>query len=296
VVRLERLLELEEQRQRDNEALAEQADVLLKAGRTLPSQREQVTLSVEESRLDVDARRTEVQAARATLLLAIGSEASPDRLRLAAGSIPSALATASEAQMLTDVPASPELRVLDLRARVEEMSVAVARAEAYPTLTVGAAYNNYGTKRYDNFNDEISVGVDFTVPLFHGFHRQHAVAEALKSAEIARLRYESALGRKRVRIRDLMQRLAAAQKRPELAHQRARLARERQRLADLNLRAERGDLVQALAAREESDRAARAAIEADFKGASLWAELQRETGTLAAAILGEEDAPPAPQP
>jgi hypothetical protein len=95
------------------------------------------------------------------------------------------------------------------------------------------------------------------------------------------------LGRKRLRVRELEDKLEAMRPLPELARRRAAMTRERMRLADLGLQAERGTLDASLQARREHGAAAAAAIDADLDRVLAWASLEREQGRLAAAIGGE---------
>jgi outer membrane protein TolC len=150
----------------------------------------------------------------------------------------------------------------------------------------------YGTKRFDSFEDEVAIGVDLKIPVFSGFRTSSAIDGASKAAEAARLRYEAVRDAKRVRVRELTRRLTALDRQPALAERRAAIARDRQRLADLSLQAQRGTLPQALATRAELDRDAGAAIEARTERVLVWATLQRETGRLASALIGEAPAQP----
>jgi hypothetical protein len=67
-------------------------------------------------------------------------------------------------------------------------------------------------------------------------------------------------------------------------------------LADVNLRAERGDLREALIAREQQIRFTREAIDSYFDQLALWASLQRELGRLSHEILRSAAATPAVAP
>jgi len=289
VLRLEELLQLDQGRVRQEDWLDGQAAQMLKAGHCLADEREQVTLSVEEAGLQVAMRTDELAHARARLRIAIGIPDTEDvGVRLVSESLPAA-SDHDVAQNVEDrVQASPELRVLDIRRSMEETKASATRAEGLPTLGAGAGYSHYGAKRLDNFVDEMSVGVRLRMPLFEGFRIQHAAAGATKAAEIARLRHRSLLETKRARVRELQRRLAASAQQPGLARRRAQLARERLRVADLNLRARRGNIDQSLSAREEAARHGGAAVAAHFDRVLLWATLQRETGELAATIVGEE--------
>jgi outer membrane protein TolC len=285
VLRLQRLLDLDREHVRQAEWLDAQAEVLLRAGRALPSQREQVAVHLDETRMATSIRNNELDKARTDLMLLMGGS-DGDLFELVPGSLPTPLGPVADGAVEAEIENSPELRVLELRTKMEELSAEAKRAEAYPTLGLRGGYSHYGAKRFDNFEDELHVGVDFEVPIFTGFRIQHSIAGATKAAEIARLRYRSTLENKRTRIRDLARQLAASRQRPELALRKAKLADERLKIADLNLQAQKGSLDRALAARIESALEAEAAVEAEFERVLVWAQLRQEAGVLSDTILG----------
>jgi outer membrane protein TolC len=289
-LRQERLVALAQERLAATEALDQQAAYLLAAGRSRPADREQVALLLQEARIDVATRTSELGNARASLALGMGraGSAAPDRLD--ASSLPDTrIATGAE----PDVSTSPELRVLDLRRRVEEKGISIARAGYLPTVAMRGGYSHYGVKRYDNYPDAARVGVNVEIPLFQGLKNEYAVGGAAKSAEIARLRYRQTLEAKRARVHELAERLVSGQDTPGLAARRAAISRERLRLAELNLRADRGSLDEALGALGDSATHGRLAIDSELDRVLLWAQLRRETGTLARILAGDA-APAAP--
>jgi outer membrane protein TolC len=230
-------------------------------------------------------RSNELTNARTDLVLLMGGS-DDDRFDLVSDSLPAVVAPMTDSSVEASVQNSPELRVLELRTKMEELRAEAKRAEAYPTLGLRGGYSHYGVNRFDNFEDELHVGVDLEVPLFTGFRIQHSVARATKAAQIARLRYRKTLESKRTRMRDLARQLAASQQRPQLANRKAKLAGERVRIADLNLRARKGGLDRALAARAESALEEEAAVEAEFERVIVWAQLKQEAGLLSDTILG----------
>ena len=151
--------------------------------------------------------------------------------------------------------AVPELRILDLRRRMEELSLAAARAERLPTLSVRGGYFHYGTKRFDSFEDEVAVGVDLQgagVRRVSNLERDRGREQGGRSGAPA-LRRDA---RRQARARRASWRAGwrRLQQQPALAERRATHRRERQRLADLSLQAQRGTLPQALAARADAAR------------------------------------------
>lgn len=290
-LRQERLAGLAAERVAVTERLDRQAGLLLAAGRTRPADREQVALLLEEARVDAASRTAAARNARVLLALAMGRDAANAPERLDAASLPDVRA---ESVAGTDVLASPELRVLDLRRKAEEKGIAAARAGHLPTVAVRGGYSHYGVKRYDNYPDAVRVGVNLDIPLFQGLKNEYAVEGAAKSAEIARIRYRQALEARRARARELAQRLVSANEMPALAERRATVSRERLRLADLALQADRGSLDETLGALGDSVRDARAAVDAPIDRVVLWGQLRHETGTLVQALGTARPNDPAP--
>jgi outer membrane protein len=281
----------------DAQWLREQGDLFFEAGRILEVEHTLAGLYLEEAEIDAQAKVYEISAAEADLWLAVGEGEPPaGRLRLVPESLPGIDAATSEESAEAGLETAPELRILELQRRMDEVAVEAARAGRLPTLTFVSGYTNYGPKRFDNFTDELWVGINLEIPLFDGFQSRHAIRGAERGAEIARLRYQSTVERKRARVRELLKRLEMSQQRLGIAERRAKAAKEQQRLADVNLRAERGDLREALIAREQQIRFTREAIDSYFDQLALWASLQRELGRLSQEILRSAAVTPAVAP
>jgi outer membrane protein TolC len=286
VVRCQRLVEVARRQVTDARWLDEQARKLYEVGQALEAERGLVALHREESEIVARVRAAEADDARAALWLAVaGGEQVEVPTSVAADSLPE-FGTLPEEEKEA-VSRSPELRILELRQRMEEASVSAARAQRLPTVGVQAGYAYFGTDdRADLYKDEVRVGLAVTIPLFDGFQAKHGIAGARKRAEIARLRHRSLLERKRLRVRELARQLQTAGLRLTLAERREAVAREEQRLVDLRLQAGRETLREALVAREEAARDAGEVANAQFARIDLWAALQHEKGQLTDAILG----------
>ncbi len=290
IVRLQRLADQATLQVEDARWLDKQAAALLEAGRALQADREFVGLHLAEAEMEATARKAEARNALSTLWGSIsGGEETAAPLRVA-DRLPEtdqiSAAAAEEA-----VVSAPDVRVLELRRRMEEANVGAASARRLPTLGLRAGYSHYGADRFDLFKDEWRVGIDLRVPIFDGFEAKSAIAGAVKGVEIARLRYHSLLESKRNRVRELMRKLDAADQRLQLARRRAVSSRERQRLTDLRMQSERATVDEALSARERSVRDAREATNSYFTRFEVWTALQHEMGRLSAAVLGSRGAP-----
>ncbi len=288
LVRLERLAEVADRTTADAEWLHNQARVLSQAGRALSLEREQVALYLDEARLEARTTRDRVLAGRAALSEAIGrDEADGEGPDVVPESLPRLTPDHLEEPPAAAIEDAPDLKVLALRRRMEEASVASARALRFPKVRLRGGYSHYGIKRFDNFPDETFVGVAMDVPVFDGLRSQNAVQGAHRSVEIAGLRYRTALAQRRRELKELTARLAEQSERSVLAERWAETAQERQRLADLRLRADRGSVGDALAARQDAARRMREAVGSRFDTVDVWAVLHARTGSLTRAVVGE---------
>jgi outer membrane protein TolC len=285
LARIQQLVALDDEHEIDAEWLDEQAALLLEAGRTLSSDRDSVALYLENARLDTLMRRGEAADARRALWLAMGATPEHGRFAIAPESMPalSILEYPEDYDYL--VAGSPELKILKLQRDIEAKRLSAAKASRLPTLKMYGGYIHYGIKRFDNYEDELLVGVDLKIPIFDGFRAKNAIKGADKSSQIAQLRFRSILEAKRSRVSELAHQLRRSGERLELIERRVGTATEQQRLADLNLRAGRGALDESLAARERRTRFQHEAIDVRYRRVELWASMQRELGTLNAKLV-----------
>ncbi len=291
LVRLEELAGLAGETLGAAERLDEQARALLAAGRAVASEREQAALYLEDARLRARGVKEDVVAAWLSLQQTMGDSNGANTLpALAPESLPSPRATDLAEPDNDALAATPDLQVLTLRRRIEEATVASARAGRLPRFRVRGGYSHYGIKRFDNFPDETYVWLGMDLPIFDGFRVDSQVEGAKKGVEIAELRYRAALAAKRAQVRELQRQLGDADRRLALAERQRRNAREALRLADLRLRAQRGNLGDALATHERSTQRLEGAIDARFRQIELWASVHRAMGRLADAVVGDHHA------
>jgi len=293
VVQLERKAAATRQGMADSAWLTERANNLHGAGRALEMDRELVRLHRSGTSLQARGWDDQARAAQSDLRLAIDGD-EPLHITVDPKSLPDVDPKRAASGAVDAVSSSPELRILDLRRRMKDAEVAAALAGRLPTLKFVSGYSHYGPKRFDAYSDELFVGVNIDVPIFDGFRNGNKARGAEREAEIARLRYRQTLREKRATVRQLIRRLGTGEQRLQVARDLATAAGEQVRLADLNLKAERGDLRGAVDARERRGRLALEAIDAEFAQLDTWARLQRELGRLAFRILGPGAAGPAP--
>ena len=153
VVRLQRLEDLARQGVVDARWLDEQARKLYEVGQLLQSELGLVALHLDESEIAAQMRAAEADDARAALWLVIAAgEEAEMPISVAAESLPRLDAVPEEEDEALST--SPELRVLELRRRMEEANVSAASARRLPTVGVRAGYAYFGTDdRGDLYQD-----------------------------------------------------------------------------------------------------------------------------------------------
>lgn len=287
LVRLESLAAALESRLEQASWLERETRHLAESGRVLAVDREEVEIQLEAAKQRREAVAAEGASARARLRELLGASGAPaDWPAIDPGSLSelegAALPSLEEIHQL--LPSAPELRMLELRTRIEEASVKAAKAERLPTLQLRGGYSHYGIKRFDHFNDEAYVFVGMHLPLFDGLHASHAIRGARKARDVASLKYRLLLADKRARAESVADRVAALDGELALAERRVASSRERQRLADLALQAQRGPIEAALAARERSAQSVEASIQLRYRRLERRAALRFELGQLAGSI------------
>jgi cobalt-zinc-cadmium efflux system outer membrane protein len=283
VARSQALIDNQRTRVAQIEAFDERAAALLAAGRCLTGERGEVALYLREARLELLTRQDQEATARRALGLLMGDDA-PVWTHVDAslavvdpGSLPGA----------GDVDASPDLRLLAVRRDIERVQMEAVRAGRYPVVALGGGYTHYGAYRYDNFSDEMRVGIDFRLPLFEGFRHIRSLEGAQKALAAAEVRYESRRDSKRARLQALAAGLDAATRGAALLEERERLVSERVRLAMLALEAQRGSVTVALAARREADAVVDASVSARFQPVLIRGEMLHEVGQLSTTVRGD---------
>ncbi len=295
VVRLQRQSEHAGAQLEQARWLDDQARTQFEAGNALASEREIAAVYLVESEIEARVRQAEAQDALAALWLAVaGPEQSGAPVRVSETSLPDPTPDLSPAAAEEAIAGSPELRVLELKRRMEQASLGAAGAERLPTLGMRAGYTHFGTNRFDLYKDEWRIAIDFRIPLFDGFEAKNAIAGATKGVEIARLRYQSLFEIKRNRVRELDRKLSTAGERLKLARRRAQSSHERMRLSDLRLKAGQASLEEALSARERAARDAQEATNLFFTRFDLWTSMQHEMGRLVSSVRGPGAAGSAP--
>lgn len=114
----------------------------------------------------------------------------------------------------------PELIVSKLAAEIAEANLKIAKADHYPNLS---AYGNYGYYGYtkEGFPDDdhyywgSNIGLQFSMPIFHGFSISSQVKQQEKYYENAKASYENLKKNVRIQVKSAWLNLEEAKKRIE---------------------------------------------------------------------------------
>jgi outer membrane protein TolC len=287
LVRFESLADVARERIDQARWLEAETRHLADAGRVLAVDMEDVAIHLAAAEQRLLALGAEIVAARAVLRESLGAaKAPPGWPRVTAANLPAFAGAVVPSRVEIDkgVRAAPEVRMLELQTRMEDASVAAAKAERLPTLQLRGGYSHYGIKRFDNFEDEAYVFVGMHLPVFDGLQAKSSIRGARKARDVARLRYRSRIGEKGARAEGVAHRVAALDADLALAERRANASQSRLRLADRDLKAQRASVSVALEARERARQNSESAIALRHQRLELWASLQHELGQLAGAI------------
>src|SRR5262249_47180593 len=143
-----------------------------KVGRALPSDLALVRLGADSARADVEARTADLASAREAFMQTLelqddGNAAARAPVALVEDSLPH-----EDRLGRLDTPAelsqAPDLRLLAFRQQLAQEMVKTAKAGRFPTVALRGQYSNYGPKRFDNYPDELRVGIDARLTLFDG--------------------------------------------------------------------------------------------------------------------------------
>lgn len=134
----------------------------------------------------------------------------------------------------------PELRALDIAAKVKEEEVKVARAEYMPNLALTAGYLVSNPNVFNGFEKKFNgmwtAGVVLKVPILTWGDRIYKVRQAKAEAAIARTRYEDVREQISLQVNQNQQKLQEAQQRLATALRSQEQADENLRMAELGMR------------------------------------------------------------
>ena len=275
VLRAGRNLEVKRETLRQRESLLKQAQAYFEAGIRAKIDVARAEANLYGARAQWSQAENDVRVARITLLNRMGVEGPADFLlsdSLAAetipGTLPSLLAEAERNR--------PELKSLRDRARAAAQAVRFARGGYLPVLA-GAAGIGYGGDE-PPLDQNYTVGVTLSVPVFSGFLTREQVKEA--EASLSSVRHELTDARRRVLLQveqaaygvsEASERIGARKKEREASDENLRLATARYEVGA-------GDIIEMIDAQVQMTQADTATIDAQYDYSVSVATLLRAVG------------------
>jgi outer membrane protein TolC len=275
VLRAGRNLEVKRETLRQRESLLKQAQAYFEAGIRAKIDVARAEANLYGARAQWSQAENDVRVARITLLNRMGVEGPADFLltdTLAAETIPGTLPDwVAEAERNR-----PELKSLRERERAAAQAVRFARGGYLPVLAGAAGYGIVGEE--PPLDQEYTVGVTLSVPLFSGFLTREQVKEA--EALLSSVRHELTDARRGVLLQveeaafgvsEASERIGARQKEREASDENLRLATARYEVGA-------GDIIEMIDAQVQMTQADTATIDAQYDYSVSVATLLRAVG------------------
>jgi outer membrane protein TolC len=275
VLRAGRNLEVKRETLRQRESLLKQAQAYFEAGIRAKIDVARAEANLYGARAQWSQAENDVRVARITLLNRMGVEGPADFLltdTLAAETIPGTLPDwVAEAERNR-----PELKSLRERERAAAQAVRFARGGYLPVLAGVAGYGIVGEE--PPLDQEYTVGVTLSVPLFSGFLTREQVKEA--EALLSSVRHELTDARRGVLLQveeaafgvsEASERIGARQKEREASDENLRLATARYEVGA-------GDIIEMIDAQVQMTQADTATIDAQYDYSVSVATLLRAVG------------------
>jgi len=275
VLRAGRNLEVKRETLRQRESLLKQAQAYFEAGIRAKIDVARAEANLYGARAQWSQAENDVRVARITLLNRMGVEGPADFLlsdSLAAETIPGTLPDwVAEAERNR-----PELKSLRERERAAAQAVRFARGGYLPVLAGAAGYGIVGEE--PPLDQEYTVGVTLSVPLFSGFLTREQVKEA--EASLSSVRHGLTDARRGVLLQveqaaygvsEASERIGARQKEREASDENLRLATARYEVGA-------GDIIEMIDAQVQMTQADTATIDAQYDYSVSVATLLRAVG------------------
>ena len=275
VLRAGRNLEVKRETLRQRESLLKQAQAYFEAGIRAKIDVARAEANLYGARAQWSQAENDVRVARITLLNRMGVEGPADFLltdTLAAETIPGTLPDwVAEAERNR-----PELKSLRERERAAAQAVRFARGGYLPVLAGAAGYGIVGEE--PPLDQEYTVGVTLSVPLFSGFLTREQVKEA--EASLSSVRHGLTDARRGVLLQveqaaygvsEASERIGARKKEREASDENLRLATARYEVGA-------GDIIEMIDAQVQMTQADTATIDAQYDYSVSVATLLRAVG------------------
>jgi len=275
VLRAGRSLEVKRETLRQRESLLKQAEAYFEAGIRAKIDVARAEANVYGARAQLSQAENDVRVARITLLHRMGVDGPADFVLSDSladeknpGTLPEWIAEAEKNR--------PELKSLRERERAAAQAVRFARGGYLPSLA-GAAGYGYAADEAP-LDQNYTVGVTLSYPLFSGFLTREQVKEA--EASLSSVRFELTDARRRVLLQveqaaygvsEASERIGARKKEREASDENLRLATARYEVGA-------GDIIEMIDAQVQMTQADTATIDAQYDYSVSVATLRRAIG------------------
>jgi TolC family type I secretion outer membrane protein len=275
VLRAGRSLEVKRETLRQRESLLKQAQAYFEAGIRAKIDVARAEANLYGARAQMSQAENDVRVARITLLNRMGVEGPADFVLSDSladeknpGTLPEWIAEAERNR--------PELKSLRERERAAAQAVRFARGGYLPSLA-GAAGYGYAADEAP-LDQNYTIGVTLSVPLFSGFLTREQVKEA--EASLSSVRFELTDARRRVLLQveqaaygvsEASERIGARKKEREASDENLRLATARYEVGA-------GDIIEMIDAQVQMTQADTATIDAQYDYSVSVATLLRAVG------------------
>jgi len=275
VLRARRIVEASRETVKQRESLLRQAQAYYDAGIRARIDVARAEANLFQARAELTAGENDLQVARITLLNRMGVDGPRDfelNDTLATESLPGSM----EEWLKEGEGNRPDLRALLEKARAAAMSLRAARAGYNPVLTGNGGYG-YAAEDFP-LEQNYSLSVQLTMPVFSGFLTRQQVAEA--QAQLASARYAVTDMKRLVRLQVEQAALSvrASSERSDARRKEREASEENLRLATARYEVGAGDIIEMIDAQVQMTRSDTEVIEALYDYSVSIASLQRAIG------------------
>jgi outer membrane protein TolC len=275
VLRARRIVEVSRETVKQRESLLRQAQGYYDAGIRARIDVARAEANLFQARAEMTAAGNDLQVARITLLNRMGVDG-PRAFELKDTLATEALPGSMEEWLKEAEGNRPDLRALQDKERAATMSLRGARAGYNPVLTGNGAYG-YASDDFP-LEQNYSLSVQLTVPVFSGFLTRRQVAEA--QAQLASARYAVTDMKRLVRLQVEQTALSvsAAVEQTGARRKEREASEENLRLATARYEVGAGDIIEMIDAQVQMTRSDTSMIEALYDSSVSIAALQRAIG------------------
>ena len=194
----------------------------------------------------------------------------------------SALAEETEAEAMEQLLAEamrnrPELLSAVAKVRSKQAGIEEARSQYWPKIGANAGYG-WGDDSFPPSQDEWSIGLSLSFPLFTGFKRGYQVERAKTDAEQVKADYVSQLRDVELEVWTAYSKLKEAEETIQAAHAFVASAEESARLAEGEYKAGTGNIIGLIDAQTALTSARNRLLQARFAWYTARAQFQKSVG------------------